>query len=548
MKIDYASRPYQTEVKTKLNEFVEAGGRRALIVMPTGTGKTFTALDTCLPAGRTLFGVHREELVKQTEKSARALVSGIDIGIVKADLDQIDARDLVIACIPTLSKQNRLDRLLKAAEGRPFRRVIADEAHHAIAPSWIRVLDAFREVPTIGFTATPERSDRKNLSSVWGPTPLYQLSLEKAIDDGWLVPYNSERIVCDNLHLENVRINPDTGDYDLTELEKEIVRADVAKAVAEKIAWAVKDLGRKVLGFVTSVNQAERVSDHLRAMGVTSDWLCGEHDSETREAVLGKHRRGEIKALINFALFTEGYDDPSIDCIVMARPCASRGLYIQCVGRGLRLWPSKSDLLIIDLVGAHVAHGVITADNMLQEDKPRKKGERRGPAVTLPGTRDVEFGQVLATAEAAKHGIAAKSKQKRARTKWLCVLPERVYALAAGDHGTLLMVREFGDADDWMGYRLPKDAWTFTEARRIMARAAPREFTVGIVEDRARKLGVFGLSNENAKWRDKEPSDGQKDRLRGLGINVIPETRGAAADLITETSLRALFKFDSRFN
>jgi superfamily II DNA/RNA helicase len=279
-------------------------------------------------------------------------------------------------------------------------------------------------------------------------------------------------------------------------------------------------------------------------MGVSSAWLSGESAEGERDSVLARFGNGDIRALLNCSLFTTGTDIPSVTCIVNAAPTLSRNTYVQKVGRGLRLCPPhKEDLLILDLVGAHEVHGLITAENMTEDTVPKKKKGKGVPPlnVNLGSKRDVEFGMVLATAEATQSGIAVKAKKKNHRTKWLCVLEERVFALSAGEHGALIMIREPGDLDMWMGYRLPDDAWAHDEARKIMHRPAPRELTAGVVEDRARKLGVFGLSNENARWRDREPSEAQMTRITRMGLPV-PESRGECADLITTHKLRTIFR------
>lgn len=508
-------------------------------------GKTLLSLACAVDFGRTLFLVHRDELAKQTEKSARAAVGDIEIGIVKAERDETHAKDLVIASTQTVSRTNRLSRLLASQEEfGPFKLIVHDEAHRAAAPTSLKILDAFPDIPTMGLSATPERSDNKGLAKIFGPHPIYKLKLTDAIDQGWLVPYISERIVCNTLHMENVRINPETGDYDLSDLEKEVARADLSKAVAEEIARVTK-LGRKSLVFCVSVDQARRTAEYLVKIGVAAAWLSGESAESERDEVINSFSSGELRVLCNCSLFTEGTDIPSVTCIVNAAPTLSRNTYVQKVGRGLRLCPPhKEDLLILDLVGAHEVHGLITADNMTEDASPKKKGKGVPPLnINLGSRRDVEFGMVLATAEATQSGIAVKAAKKKHRTKWLCVLEERVFALSAGEHGALLMIREPGDLDMWMGYRLPSDAWAHDEAHRIMHRPAPRELTTGVVEDRARKLGVFGLSNENARWRDRDPSEKQLALFaRKWPMVPVPATSGEAADWITTEKLRELFR------
>lgn len=510
------------------------------------SGKTLTSIAIASEFGRTVFLVHRDNLVEQTHKAAAKFAEGnISLGIVKAEQDELWAEDFLVASIQTVSRPNRLEALIASQDKYgPIKLLIHDECHRAAAPSSVRILDAFPDVPTFGVTATGERSDQKGLAPIFGPKPIYTLSLDAAIDEGWLVDYKSERVKIETLDLGNVRVNPETGDYDLSDLEKECARADLAQAVAKKIATVIRGGREHCMVFCASVNQSERTAMFLQKQeGIDAIHLDANSPKYVRDEAIAKFERGQIKAICNVGLYTEGTDIPCIDCVVNAAPTKSRVAYIQRCGRGLRPCPpKKEDLLILDIVGAHEAHGMQTADALTEDTAPRKNGNKDAvPPLNLGRTRDVEFGLVLATAEASRTGIAAKNKKRKRRAKWLVILEERVFALPAGEHGALVMVREPGTDDTWMGFRLPEDAWTYDEARRIMHKPAPRALCSGVVEDRARKLGVFGLSNESAKWRDAEPSPKQVDMFTRRGM-VPPKTRGEASDFVTVEKLRNIFR------
>lgn len=554
MKTQYPKRPYQVECEEKWHTYVAAGRTRGMAVLATGTGKTVLAAHILSKAKRTLFIAHREELITQTLDTVKDIVDGIEVGIVKAELNQVNAKNLVIASIQTISMPKRLDSLLA---GTPFDLIIADECHHSSADSHLRVLNhpRFANVPTLGLTATPERNDERGLAKVWGLKPFFNYGLHQAIDDGWLVPYITDRVVCDKLDMSRIKIGPD-GDYDMTETDKEFVRADVSRAVADKIADVVKTQGRKFVVFTPTVDQSERVARWLNELGIASAHIDGETPTKTRRSVLKAHKAGEIQVLSNCSILTEGYDDPTITGICMARPTQSMPFYIQCIGRGARPSPltGKTDFLILDIVGAHGAHGdTITADTLDEDEKEIKPKEKRSPLIQGFGpSRDGEFAAVVGLAKATVAGIETKGKKKRARVKWLEIVPGKVFAMSAGEQGTLFMRHEeewrldtadgkATDADLWRGYRLPKDAWSHNEARAIMPRSAHRDLTCGVVEDRARALGVFGLANENAEWRKQNPGSEQIRLLEKLTPGIRYATKGEASDAISLAKIRKMF-------
>jgi len=344
-------------------------------------------------------------------------------------------------------------------------------------------------------------------------------------------------VVCPDLHLEDVAINPETGDYDLTQLQKEEIRADTSKAVADEVVKVVREERRKTVVFTTSVNQAQRVDAWLREAGVSAAWISGEPHMalDRRRSLLAAFDQGEIDVLSNCQTIAEGWNSPAVSCVVMAAPTCSKGTYVQKAGRALRTDPktNKEDCLILDLVGAQDAHGLVTA-SVLEDDADTDLSldRHRDPILHVLGAkRDGEFGAVLGFVKANQQGVKPVDKRRRARAKWLTVIENRVLALSAGEHGSLVMVREPGDVDLWMGFRVPKDAWGFNEARRIMPRPAPIEFATGVVEDRARKLGVFGLAKESAGWRKNPPSEGQAKLLAEWGL-PIPATKGAKVRMI----------------
>jgi ATP-dependent helicase IRC3 len=342
-------RDYQQEAIQAVLTAEDRGLQRIVIVLPTGAGKTviFSSLLSILPR-KALVLAHRSELLDQArDKIARTLgarrVVALEQGPNRAPADA----DIVVASIRSLHTE-RLKELLARHQ---FGLVIYDECHHAPADDNTRVL---RQLGTfdpdwggllVGFTATTGRGDRRGLDEVFQEIS-YHRGLPAMIREGYLVPLKGFRVATE----ADLRAISPVGDADfgIEELEAAIDIRGRNALVARTIQELCRD--RKTLVFCVTVQHARNLARALNDVGVSTGMVHGEMPADERAAVLHDFHTGHYAAITNVGVLTEGFDEPSVSCVAMARPTRSDSLYTQCVGRGTRLHPGKADCLVLDFV------------------------------------------------------------------------------------------------------------------------------------------------------------------------------------------------------
>lgn len=341
-------RPYQHEAIQAVIAERKAGTRRMVVCLPTGSGKTVIFAELARMARRqVLVLAHREELLQQAQAKLQAALGPDAIVSIERAEEQADENAQVIVCsIRSLHEK----RLANVIAGRDIGLVLYDECHHAVAEDNRRVLEqlgCFKDDWTgtlLGFTATTQRGDGLPLHDVFEKI-VYTRTLPSMVEDGWLVPLKGFRIAteADLTHLSSTGL--DFRDDELAEaVDIEERNALVARAIQE----LARD--RRTVAFCVTVNHARHLSIALNRLGVSAGLVHGEMKSDARRKVLADFRAGRIRVLTNVGVLTEGFDDPGVSCIAMARPTRSDGLYAQCVGRGTRLAPGKKDCLVLDFV------------------------------------------------------------------------------------------------------------------------------------------------------------------------------------------------------
>lgn len=349
-------RPYQEQaVAAAIKEIQEV--RSTLIVMPTGSGKTvvMTELAKQRNSDRVLVLAHRDELLQQARERFRR-DTGDRVGLDKAGDFAGDER-IVVGSIQTVSTMDRLQRF----DPKRFDLVMVDEAHHAPATTYRRVLDYFGEAKVVGVTATPDRADEKAMGQIFDSVA-YLYEIEDAIRDGWLCDVRCSRIEIAGLDLSSVKTV--AGDLNQGDLDAVMAIEEVLLGVADATMREAGD--RRTLLFTTSVANADRLAEIMNrhrqgcAMAVN-----GKTEIDQRRAILQGHQLGDYQFLVNCAIATEGYDDPGISCVAIARPTKSRALYTQMAGRGLRILNGKADCLILDFCGNSGRHKLASALDVL---------------------------------------------------------------------------------------------------------------------------------------------------------------------------------------
>ena len=354
-------RDYQIEALAAIDR-EHAAHRSTLLVLATGLGKTTVFAEHIarrhVDGGLALVVAHREELVQQ---AARVLEqTGLRVGVEMAEqrdgtslqmpLSGRGLPDVVVASVQTLSRRSRLAKFDCAR----VHTVVVDEAHHATASTYVRVLDAMPLAKVLGVTATPDRADKIGLRDLF-ETCAYRLELRDGIARGWLAPIRAEAVVCADLDLSQVRSR--CGDLDEHELQLAIGRDAVLHQIAGPLAQ--RSEGRPTIVFVPGVQVARDLAEMLTAYGMPARSVDGETDRDVRRETIAAYARGELRALVNCGVFVEGFDSPRTSCIAIARPTSSRSLYAQMIGRGTRTAPGKNDLLVLDFVGAVGRHSLV---------------------------------------------------------------------------------------------------------------------------------------------------------------------------------------------
>jgi ATP-dependent helicase IRC3 len=319
-----------------------------VVCLPTGAGKTVIFSHLARLARRqVLVLAHREELLSQArEKLERAMAGAAVVAVEQGAQQATDDAKVLVCSIRSLHEK----RLARVIDKRDFGLVIYDECHHAAAEDNLRVLrqlGAFDEEwngTLLGFTATTARGDGKGLDTIFERI-VYSRTLPEMIEDGYLSPLRGFRI---STNADLTRLSSSGLDFDEEELAEAVDIEERNALVARSIQELARD--RRTIAFCVTVNHARNLSRSLNLLGVPAGIVHGAMPSDARAKALADFRAGRTQVLTNVAVLTEGFDDPGVSCIAMARPTRSEGLYAQCIGRGTRLAPDKKDCLILDFV------------------------------------------------------------------------------------------------------------------------------------------------------------------------------------------------------
>ena len=348
-------RPYQQEARESVENEWNKGVQRTLLVLPTGCGKTIVfakVTEDCVRTGdRVLILAHRGELLDQAaDKLLKS--TGLKCATEKAEESCLDSFFRVaVGSVQTLMRQSRLNRFTPDYFGT----IIIDEAHHAISDSYQRILQYFSGAKVLGVTATPDRGDMKNLGSVFDSLA-YEYSLPQAIREGYLCPIKALTVP---LQMDLTGVGMQSGDFKSGDL------GTALDPYLEQIADEMQKicLNRKTVVFLPLVKTSQKFRNILNAHGFHAAEVNGE--SNDRAEILSNFDSGKYNVLCNSMLLTEGWDCPSVDCIVVLRPTKVRGLYSQMVGRGTRLCPGKEHLLLLDFLWLTERHELCHPANLI---------------------------------------------------------------------------------------------------------------------------------------------------------------------------------------
>lgn len=360
-------RPYQQAAADAVLREWDDGNQRTLLVLPTGTGKTIVfakITESRVRVGeRVLIMAHRGELLEQAaDKIFKS--TGLKSAIEKAEYSCLGSwYRIVVGSVQTLTRKKRLQQF----DADFFDTIIIDEAHHCVSDSYQHVLQYFNSAKVLGVTATPDRSDMRNLGTYFDSLA-YEYSLPQAIKDGFLCKIMAQTIP---LAIDISHVGFSAGDYKAGELGTAL--DPYLDQIAQEMLKYCTD--RKTVVFLPLVKTSQKFCDILNDAGFNAVEVNG--NSHDRATVLHDFDQGKYNVLCNSMLLTEGWDCPSVDCVIVLRATKSRSLYSQMVGRGTRLYPGKQDVLLLDFLWNTEQHELCRPANLIctSDDVAKKMTE-----------------------------------------------------------------------------------------------------------------------------------------------------------------------------
>jgi superfamily II DNA or RNA helicase len=539
-------RPYQEEA---LEARASSEAQRALLALPTGAGKTVVFahqalrhLDTS-PADRVAVLVHTDELAQQAARKILDVAPHLAVGIVKAARNEVTA-DVLVCSVQTVRNAKRLAQL------RNVGHVIVDEAHHATAKSYLDVLTGLGcfddgGVQATGYTATPARGDGKGLGTVWQEL-VYRKDIVWMVRQRYLVNPRGISIEVPDLDLRNVKATrADFREGELGEaLAESLAPQVVAEAIQEHAIFQDPTRSRKTLMFCPTVASAYVFASALEDAGVPARVIHGGMKDQERADTLAWHHRGSV--LVNCMILTEGYDDPEVDCVVIARPTKSQPLYIQMAGRGLRVDPARGydeqDCLLLHVtqVGADL-RGMV--DLSVRKGREPKDGQSlleyeeeldAGPEWDAQDTPEYWTGEVV--------GREFDPLGRPTANVWLRTRDGHFFLPASKEAYVFIM--EYPVKGAWSVAQCPVRGGRpqMTEHRGL-----PLDQALVWAAELALDLGAdLNTSDRKAPWRKKLASEKMQGLARNLGLKpegetdidtglfVCTERAGALSDRITQ--------------
>lgn len=473
-------RPYQAEAKQAILAAWDEGYRKTLLVLPTGCGKTVvfsSVTENQVNKGhRVLIMAHRGELLDQAADKLKE-ASGLGSVLEKAESTSLGSfLPVTVGSVQSLAQEKRLARF----PNNYFQDIIVDEAHHCLSDSYKRVLDHFPNANILGVTATPDRGDMKNLGEFFD-SKAYEYSMTEAIREGYLCPIKAQMIP---LELDIADVGISSGDFSAGEIGHAL--EPYLHQIASEMANYCR--GRKTVVFLPLIATSQKFCAMLNDAGLRAAEVNG--NSDDRSEVLADFEAGKYDVLCNSMLLTEGWDCPSVNCIVVLRPTKIRSLYQQMVGRGMRLSPGKTELLLLDFLWMTERHDLCRPSALISKDEAiaKKIDERM--------VEDADGFDLIEAEEQAERDILAERESALAkqlaemRGKKRKLVDPLQYALSIA-------------AEDLTNY-VPTFAWemappsekqiAFLERRGIFADSVRNAGLASLLIDRLQRRQQMGLA------------------------------------------------------
>ncbi|KAK1755741.1 P-loop containing nucleoside triphosphate hydrolase protein [Echria macrotheca] len=578
-------RDYQEECIQSVLNSLDQGHKRLGISLATGGGKTviFTQLIDRVPplsdtATQTLILAHRRELVEQAAKHCSHAYPDKTIELELGKLAASGTADITVASLQSITSRDRLSKF----DPKRFKLVLVDEAHHIVAPGYLRVLRhlglAIKQ-PTsphlVGVSATFSRSDGLRLGAAIDEI-VYHKDYVDMIGDKWLsdVIFTTVDTRADLTAVKKMG----RGDFDIASLSRAVNTDDINDIAIR--TWLAKAEGRKsTLVFCVDLAHVAALTQRFRHYGVDARYVTGDTPIRERSERLEAFKREEYPVLVNCGVFTEGTDIPNIDCILLARPTRSRNLLIQMIGRGMRLHPGKNDCHIIDMVSS-LETGIITTPTLFGLDpseivsdakvedmdnlRDRREAERQraesvGQSSAKPPSIGNNYHVTLTHYDSVFDLISDTSGEKHihaiSKYAWVQAGPDRY--ILSGPTGTYLRLERTHDEsgntvfEGWEVRALPvgMSKSPFAAPRKLLSALTLADAVHGC-DNYAKDIFPYSFIWRRAPWRSLPPTDEQLKFLNRLRdeedqLQKRDITKGKAADMITKLKHGARGRFAS---
>ena len=508
-------RDYQEEAIEAILKAKERGVLSQVISLPCGCGKTicFATLAKRMNV-RTLIIAHTDELITQAIDKMKMVWPEVDIGKVKAEVNEYDSQ-IVVASIQSAQTDTRLYELKKQGFGL----VVIDECHHATANSYRKLIEALEPPLLVGFTATVNRGDKVALADIFEEIT-YEKSLLSMIENGYLVDIKGFKVLT-RVDLSKVRMK--AGDFAMNSLSK-TVNTEARNNIVVN-AYKKRTSGKPAIAFCADVKHARDLAAAFRAKNIPALAVYGDMPLEERRSALAEFEQGKIKVLTNCQLLTEGFDAPWIEAVLLARPTKSTALYIQMLGRGTRLYEGKEVCTVIDFSDSK--HDVCALGGLAgkQVDRGRKLTE-----VAKEAEEEKEH-----LREAEEQELLIKEREfdllQRSLYQWFPSGEDYIISIT---YDLLITLRH---VDDDKYVALVYDKYVLKEELCSI----PFDLTTArlVAEDYLEKSHGEKNLRKTARWRTRPASSRQKDILKSKKIVFAPTiSSGDASDLISQMKVK----------
>merc|ERR1711939_881578 len=581
-------REYQEECIQAVLSHLDKGHKRLGVSLATGSGKTviFTQLiDRVQPrneADQTLILAHRQELVEQAARHCTNAYPTKTVEIEMGSMHASGSADITVASIQSIVSGSRISKF----NPDDFKLVLVDEAHHIVAPGYMRTLDYFglskaqlSSPALVGVSATLSRFDGLRLGAAIDQI-VYHKDYIDMIGEKWLSDVIFTTVQT-KAYISRVKKGAN-GDFQPSELSR-VVNTEQVNDITVR-SWMSKAEGRKsTLVFCVDLEHVAGLTNTFRKHGLDARFVTGDTPKSERSARLDAFRSGEFPVLVNCGVFTEGTDIPNIDCVLLARPTKSRNLLVQMIGRGMRLYPGKKDCHVIDMV-ASLEAGIVTVPTLFGldpsemvrgarlddlkdlKDKPNKEGDTSvsqlarslGPHIT--GDHRLDFTHYDSVHDLIEDTSGERHVRAMSPNAWVQVDSQK-YILAAKGGVLTLESRVSPSGPEPQFAVVWKHSLPMTEASkspwsrpRVVATASTLSDALHAADTFAsRKFDrVFIATSTN--WRKTPASEGQLtflNRLRDVSEDDVEPltkediTKGQAGDMITKIKFGARGRFDA---